>query len=107
MHYDRKKLCAENLFTDDCPVYVADLRDYLCNFQLIAFFIRGSTQIAVNFDNLTARQRQDRARNPLLQWYPEGMSRPAIQKGMHLKAKDPPSIDAVPTIYTSSTGWTT
>ena len=99
MRYDHKKLCAENLFTDDCPVYVADLRDYLRNFQVIAFFIRGDAEVAVDFDNLTARLRQDRARNPLLQWYPEGMSRPVIQKGMYLKAKYRPSIDAVPTVY--------
>jgi len=100
MRYDHKKLCAENLFTDDCPVYVADLRDYLRNFQVIAFFIRGDAEVAVDFDNLTARLRQDRARNPLLHWYPEGMSRPVIRNGMYLKAKDRPSIDAVPTIYT-------
>jgi hypothetical protein len=100
MRYDSEKLCAENLFTDDCPVYVADLCDYLRNSQVIAFFIRGSAQIAVDFDNLTARLRQDRARNPLLRWYPKGMSPPAIQNGMYLKAKDRPSIGAVPTIYT-------
>jgi hypothetical protein len=99
MRYDHKKLCAENLFTDDCPVYVADLRDYLRSFQVIAFFIRGDAEVAVDFDNLTARLRQDRARNPLLEWYPEGMSRPVIQKGMYLKAKHRPSIDAVPTVY--------
>jgi len=100
MHYDHKKLCAENIFTDDCPAYVADLRDYLRNFQDIAFFIRGSAKVAVDFNNLTARLRRDRAKNPLLQWYPEDMSRPVIRKGMYLEAKDRPSISPVPTIST-------
>jgi hypothetical protein len=45
LRYHDQRLCAENIFSDICPAYITDLRDYLRSSSHIAFFIRGSEKI--------------------------------------------------------------
>lgn len=100
MRYDHTKLCAENIFSEYCPAYVADLRDYLRKSTHIAFFINGSLKTQSDFDNLNEQLGRERKKSPLLAWYPSNMKRPVIQKGMYLKHEERPKIEAVQGVYT-------
>jgi hypothetical protein len=65
MRYDHHKFYAENIFNDSCPVYVIDLRDHLRSSTYIAFFIRASSRVQADFDNLNDQLKTDRAKNPV------------------------------------------
>jgi hypothetical protein len=99
MLYDDNRLCAENIFSDRCPLYAVDLRDYLRTNTHIAFFIRASPQAQTDFENLRRQLNQDRMKNPLLAWYPANCKRPILQKGMYLKPEERPAIEALQSVY--------
>src|SRR5579859_5331488 len=101
LKYDSSKLCAENIFTEDCPPYLIDLRAYLRGNTNIAICIRGSARTESYFQDLEAQLQQDKEKEPPRSWYPENMKRPVIQKGMYFQPNERPSIASAPAVYTS------
>jgi len=103
IQYDASKLCAENIFTEDAPPYITNLRSYLRDdtHNQIGFFIRGTDHMEVNFQNLYTQLQQDRENEPSRAWYQQGPKRPIIQKGQYLKQQQRPTVERVPVAYTA------